>query len=177
LETFYNCEIKSGSIEEMGQKFIENISGDHLSGYNNSNVKALHIFGVKTFYMPLGLEQYFKDLIVIDIFRAGLKEVHKEDIKPFINLRFLSFAENSLTHLENDLFINNPKLEVIFLWKNQIKTVDSAFKNLINIRNIDFTGNECFSGYVNDKNQIGNLITSIYSKCKLPFKLDPSRYC
>lgn len=175
-DTFYDCDVTSGPVERINQKCVESVSGDHLNGYNNRNVTSLGISKAKTFYMPRGLEKFFSDLISIDIYKVGLSKVHQEDMQPFHNLKFLSFAENNLKHLEDNLFINNPKLEVILLYKNQIKTVGTVFRNLINLRSLNFEGNECFSGSENNKIQIGNLIRSIYETCELRSE-DALQFC
>ena len=166
-DIFYGCDIKSGQIERMNQKNITSISGNHLNGCSNRNVRSISISQPKTFYMPRGLEKFFSDLVLIVIHNVGLLEVHQEDMQPFYFLKFLSFAGNSIKYLEQNLFTNNPYLEVILLHKNQIKSVGRAFENLTNIRRLNFDGNECFSGNEKNKNRIGRLITSIYETCKL----------
>jgi len=175
-DTFYDCDVTSAPIERMNQKCIESISGDHLNGYTNENVRSVGIYGVKTMYMPRGLENFFSDLILIDIYQVGLSEIHQEDMQPFHNLRFLSLSGNKLKHLEDNLFINNPKLEVILLFKNQIKSVGTVFRNLINLRWVSFDNNECFSGSEKNKIQIGNLIRSIYETCELRSE-DALQFC
>jgi len=166
----------SGSIETASQKCVQDVSGQHLNGYSNENVKSLGISRARTIYMPRGLENFFKNLISIDIYKVGLSEVHREDLKPYKNLKFLSFADNKLKHLEEDLFMYNPNLEVILLYRNQISSVGPVFNNLNKVRSINFDGNECSSGSEDNKNLIGVLIRTIYENCELRYE-KALKYC
>ncbi|KAL7024029.1 hypothetical protein ACKWTF_012878 [Chironomus riparius] len=174
--TFYDCDVTSGSIETIRQKCVESVSGNHLSGYDDQQITSLGISRATTIYMPRGLENYFPELVSIDIYKVGLSEVHQEDLKPYKELKFVSFAENKLRHLEENLFMHNPKLEVILLYRNQIKSVGAVFKNLNNLRSMNFDGNECSSGSENGKYQVGNLIRSIYENCEFRYE-QALEYC
>ena len=121
--------------------------------------------------MPRGLEKFFKNLIVIDIYTTGLLKVQKEDLEPFPELKYLSFSKCSLQAIDFDLFIYNPKLEMILLFGNKITVVNDAFNNLPNLRFLSFKDNPCYSGEAkDDRNAVVELVKKIHNECAIDYK-------
>jgi hypothetical protein len=86
---------------------------------DNNNIKGLEIENQIVHYVPKVTEKFAKRLEDLQIYVCGLKEVRKEDLEQFPQLKDLSLAWNDLQWLEGDLFAFNPKLEVVSFDGNQ----------------------------------------------------------
>ena len=155
-----------GHIDKYEDRIVDGVTGFHKSMHSNEHVKSLSFKKRNHMHLPHGMGNIFKNIVSLDVFRVGLRSVHHQDLEQFPNLQFVSFNENYLHKLESDVFKYNPLLEVILLYKNQIATVDLAFKDLNNLRYLEFTENPCYSGEVkNDKRGVSALIQRIYNHC------------
>lgn len=121
--------------------------------------------------MPRKLEFFLKNLIVLDIYESDLLEVHVDDLQPFPELKYLSFMYNKLEIIEFDLFVYNPKLELLILDGNRIRFVNDAFDILTNLRFLTFCQNQCASGEAKDNRMaVLELMKKIHYKCGVDYK-------
>lgn len=129
----------------------------------------MHSFQVfdKTFkFFPRELEIFFYRLALITIVNSQLSEIHQNDLTPFTNLKVLRLPSNDLEFIEKDLFVYNPKLEVIILDKNKIQNIHpNVFDHLDVLRYLSFDGNACISDTEEDRNGVKNLIENVRDKC------------
>lgn len=113
------------------------------------------------------MEHVFPNLLGISIHSCELKEIHRENLKPFAQLESLHLSNNEISVLEHDLFKFNPKLVRIRVNGNQISHVESSvFIDLKNLKSLNFINNLCFSDEA-DKNRLDvlNLELSIQLSC------------
>ena len=165
---FYDCEVIGGSIDKYEQRFVKGVTGVHRAGHSDSKVESLSILQSNHVHMPHKMDEYFENIVCLDVFRVGLTHIHHEDLQQYPNLKYLSLNENKLKNLDRYLFQYNPELEVIVLYKNQIQFVNQAFYELENLRSLDFTENRCHTGEVkNSVSQTKNLVQQIYNRCKM----------
>lgn len=149
---------------------VTSISGTHLSGKSDDDVVGFRADGKTVNYFPEGLENFFKaeKILFINIWSSGLKEIHANDLAPYINVKFISFSDNELEVIEHDLFKNNPQLEIIGFPRNKIKTVDTTvFNALPNLTSLYMNSNECIDkGVTRNRNKVLALIEEMKEKCK-----------
>jgi Leucine-rich repeat (LRR) protein len=138
--------------------------GDLLSTYQG--VKSFRITYTTIRFFPRNIENFFENLVMIDLWKVNLEEISSRDLKPFANLIRLSLSGNKITILEENLFEHNKNLEVIELADNRISKIYSVFNELQNLKSLDFSNNPCHSAKV-EYDQSLTLITvkEINEKC------------
>jgi len=109
---------------------ITGVTGTHISGHNNDGVKGFNVNGQTCHFLPMKIENTFKNLEALQVHNSGLKQIKKEDLKPFYKLRGLWMRENQLEVLEKDLFMYNTQLELIMMNDNKIKHIDGSLIDL-----------------------------------------------
>jgi len=96
-----------------------------------------------------------------------MTEIHKEELAYYPHLKRLYLSFNELEVIESNLFINNPKLELIYIGVNKIHTVyPNVFDGLTNLVSLRFQNNSCYDGLV-DHNRIETVkfAQNIYKNC------------
>lgn len=161
----YSCHLR-GDILSRQEKPINDIKGSHQEGKNN-DVEFFGSSGNILRYFPAHVEDFFPNLIVVDIFEAQMEEVLAKDLKPFPKLRVISFMKSKLAYLEPDLFQFNPNLEFIHLDGNKLKHVSyGAFANLPKLHTLHLNSNPCISEQaLNDTASVVRLIGTAEEKC------------
>jgi hypothetical protein len=150
---------------------VTEIRGIHVYNKTSSDVRSIMTFKQKMNYMPRGFETIFKNITTIDIYSSDLLEVHVSDLQPFPELRYLRFIFNKLESIEFDLFVYNPKLELLILYGNRIQFVNDAFDILPNLRYLSFAQNPCYSGEAKDNRmEVLQLMKNIHEKCGTDYK-------
>lgn len=144
------------------------VTGNHFSKLNDENIQGF-ISNNKLFNsFPQDLQKVFPNIKEIEINEAGLRNISKEDLKPYgVKLTFLSLRLNKIKLISLELFSNNPNLEAIDLFSNQIKAVEvGAFDSLLNLNSLDFEGNLCYSNEAfNDRIKVLKMMEKIKQKC------------
>lgn len=170
-QTIYECELKEGTITSKKDRLVTNIYGTHVHNKTSNDVKSFLTYKKQMSFMPKGIEQVFKNLIILDIYSADLLEVHIDDLQPFPELRYISFMFNKLETIEFDLFVYNPKLEFLVLYGNRIQFVNDAFDILPSLRFLSFEQNRCYSGEAkDDRLAVLELMKKIHEKCGVDYK-------
>lgn len=88
-------------------------------------------------YIPKRIGEFFPNLEGLWIESSGLKQIKKEDLAQFTNLKFLNLRLNKLTSISGDLFQSVPNLKVISIYGNSIKYIGKGIltplKNFVEI--------------------------------------------
>lgn len=130
----YQCWVRDQGdlVTNRKNRQITEITGSHLDSKTNADVNIFFIRDSTVKYFPQNLKIFFANLEGILIQKSKLKEIRREDLKIFPELRALELDSNEIIVLEPNLFQFNNKLEWISLYGNQISHVDSqTFDNLI----------------------------------------------
>lgn len=148
----YTCFAKNFEITSKDDQTITEVSGVHLEGKSNADVKAFGVKDTTIKFFPKDLAKYFPKLEIVDIENSELSEITKSDLEQFgENLRTLFLAENDIENIDQNTFQSNPQLNSINLDGNHIKYVDSgAFTKLKNLVALQFENNVCFSKSIRD---------------------------
>lgn len=148
--------------------FIRTVNGAEFTGEVDDSVEGYRSEDKKSQYFPRGLQNFFiaDNFKFIAIWSAGLKELHQEDLAPFVNLKVFSLYGNEIEVLEKDLFKKNPKIEYLGLGQNKIKSVEGkVFRTLKNLNALHFDGNACASRQAVEKHDIWDLVEEINAEC------------
>jgi len=138
-----------------------------MSSKSNDDVIGLEVTNKKIHYFPQGLEKFFKNLKLIWINGANLKEIHQSDLKPFPNLVFFYLPNNYIEVLEEGLFDYNPNLEALGFDGSKVSHIDSnVFDKLDKLSYFWSGSNACISKYVfGSKQEVKGAITLAKSQC------------
>lgn len=171
----YKCE--SSNINITTQDAITKIEGQHESSQSNAalsndNVNALRIFEQICHFFPSGIEKFLKNLEGIAVQNSQLRDIRKNDLKPFRELKSLSLYGNNLISLEFGLFVYNKKLELVSIYNNKLLYIASDFFEInSNLKKAIFTGNLCVDFGAFDENEIIILKQKINENCKPTFDM------
>jgi Leucine-rich repeat (LRR) protein len=86
---------------------------------DNDKIKTLDIVNQTVYYVPRLTGKMAKRLENLEISECGLKEIRKEDLQQFPQLKILTLEENDLEWLEDGLFEFNPELKKIYFSYNE----------------------------------------------------------
>ncbi|KAG5679657.1 hypothetical protein PVAND_009212 [Polypedilum vanderplanki] len=140
----YQCMVINDEIFDGNRVTIKKAEGNHESGKTDDDVKFFYISSVNLKYFPRNLENVFKNLELIFLFKSSLIEITSVDLKPFPKLKHFQLAANPIEVIREDLFIHNPELEVFVLFGNKISHIDpKALSHLNNLRAVYFFDNVC----------------------------------
>lgn len=113
-----------------------------------ANVTKLFIENQTMHFIPVKLKEYFPKITEIQIVNSQLKEVAKEDLESFRDLKVLRIVGNDIEEIKADLFYGHSRniLREIDLSDNQIKSIaKNSFKNLNKLEVINLENNKCIN--------------------------------
>ncbi len=171
VNNVYYCDLDLPiESEKLKNDMVTSVTGCHLHSHYNRDVVGFRARNTSLQYFPKGLDQYFnaEKIEFIAIWASGLKEIHENDLSPFINVKAISFWNNELEVIERDLFKFNRQVEQIFLGRNKIRTVDgNVFDSLIKLRTLFMDLNVCIARQTrNDRRAVLKIIEEVKEKCK-----------
>lgn len=142
-------------------KFITSLTGIHLIGYNNNDVKYIYIHNQTMQVLPKNLAELFPNLQGIQIQNSKFESLERADLEHYKDLRLFSSWFSNVFHLEKDLFASNLKIEWIAFYQSNIQSVGG---NLIpdnfdisKITRVDFRNNPCVNVNVNSESSPGDI--------------------
>lgn len=163
----YECNLVSLGI--MNKLLAINATGTHLPGHDNDDVKAITIYDGICNIIPSALGSIFPNIEALAVWNSSLKFVSSNDLQQFSNLREIWLLGNDLEYLESNLFVYNPRVEIVVVRSNKIKYVGAkCFDFLQNLRKVDFSDNECLDEISTDAVQISDIKKKIRQKCDVP---------
>ena len=161
----YTCKaIKS--IVTTESEIVESVTGTHLSGKTNGDVKVFDVDNQVFKFVPSDIENFFPNLMVVKIVSSGLKQLSSESFKYLPELKFIDFTDNEIEMLNGDLFEFNSKLQDIKFDSNKIKGIGSEiFENLDELQKISLLNNDCINGQFESRSEIADLKVQVVLKC------------
>lgn len=146
---------------------ISGVSGGHDGYKNNDNVNGFHAELKTMQFFPKGLEKFFKNIKMIDLYFCKLKELHQSDLKAFPDLIYFRLGGNGIEVIEAGLFDFNPNLEFIGFWESSIIHIDpNVFDNLNKLSYFKFFTVPCVDQNINDsKEKVQEVLKVVRSNC------------
>lgn len=109
---------------------------------NDSNVKAISIYGTNTKFIPVNLGSFY-NLSALRMDNNQLIEIKFTDFNGMQDIESLRLMNNQLKHLPVNVFSRLPKLRYIDLDGNQIQAISNdLFNNNLNLETIDIRNNK-----------------------------------
>lgn len=152
----YTCCVYKEDLSD-----VKTFSGQHLPDFRDEDIRGVALSHCDIPRFPRELALMFPNLDHMTI-NGGLREISKEDLAGYQNLRFLDLQGCEITSLPDDLFKNSPNLEVVYFSRNKISSISkNFFEPLRNLKYIDFRGN---------LNQLKNAVYDVDQEGELSFE-------
>lgn len=147
----YTCCLYKKDISDFTTFF-----GRHLPDLSDGDVIGIALANCKFSGFPRELPTLFPKLDHVAI-NGGLREITKDDLRGFLNLKFLDLQGCEITSLPDDLFENTPNLEVIYLSYNKLSFIgEKLLEPLKSLKYIDFRGNLSINEVYDEDKANGN---------------------
>lgn len=118
-------------------------------------------------YIPKGIEQFFSNIFYISIKDTGLAVIRKNDLKPFPKLQWLFLSRNQLKTLNSGLFRHNPKLNLLGLEGNQLNSIAAdIFDPIEDLQQADFRDNVCIDSQATNREKVKEVEQDIVRNCQ-----------
>lgn len=164
----YTCIVDGKETLETSQydNYITDVSGAHMDGRSNKDVKQFIALSQAIEYFPGGLPSHFPGLESINIKNSSLKYLYKNDLNGLSSLWHFAVAGNEIELLPPKLFEDNPKLEELHFENNQIRNISADLLDcLANPKVVHFYGNPCIT--TDHKGDIDEIKKDLKEKCPL----------
>lgn len=173
----YTCFVTSSKTEK-DSNLIKGVNCSHHEGKCNKDVQSIFFINNNVMnFIPLGVIDFFPNLVELVIIKCALKTISRKDLKEFKNLEILFITNNELTALPEDLFEDTKKLVKVSFYANKIESMSSKlFQPIIknNLTYIDFRGNAKIHAFYAQPNSydsvatVADLMRIIDTRCLQP---------
>lgn len=134
---------------------------------NNTRVRKLNIFSQTINFMPKFTEILAQRLEVLYVAFCKMKNVSKEDLRQFSQLKELWMPYNDLEWLDGDLFNFNPQLEYVWFSNNKFKFIEpNLLDSLTKLKYAEFDSAGCISFIASNQAKFRDLKGRFKTSCK-----------
>jgi Leucine-rich repeat (LRR) protein len=140
---YYRCSVTNQQISENCElKFI----GQHQEEKTNEDVTYVSFNSCTATKVPQGITKIFPNLKVLHIYNSNLKNISKNDLVEFKNLKMCWCTNNKIEFLPRGLFEGFENLESITFHRNNLKVISpNILDGLEKLKLVNLKGNP---GYV-----------------------------
>lgn len=173
IDTMYACVLKNFTTSFRDRKIVE-VTGNHESGKNNSDVKMLYAYHQNIPYLPNNLGDFFPNLESYFVMRSNVQHLIPGDLNGLDNLVHFSVVRNPIELIEQGFFSNHTEMTLISFSDCHLKKIErGAFDGLHSIKYLNLDSNDCISkiygSYRYDLRsrpiQLLEFLTDAYDKC------------
>lgn len=180
----FKCIIKSDNWEHIGVHYKCSVPGINSTTENDvaselrvdygkltnityDDIRVVDIYLKFCFYVPLGIDAFFKRLEGLSISRSRLREIKKSDFQQMPKLKFLKVFGNEIESLADDVFEFTPDMKWLSIWDNKIASIGlSTFDRTPIIERISLTWNSCINESSENREMTIRLIAKLKVRCK-----------
>lgn len=165
LPSTYICSVTSWS--DVDNKILTAVNGNHHRGRTNLDVKGIlfDLRGKNLDYLPMGIEDFFPNLLAYSVFRGVISNYTGNEFFPFKNLELIAIHETPLEFLPGNLFSKNKNLKTIYLM-NKVKLVGSGFLDGLNKLEYVMFSEICLNDSASTASEIESLKEKLREHCK-----------
>lgn len=180
----FKCIIRTDNWEHIGEHYKCSVPGINSTTENDiakeltvdygkftnvtyDDIKVVDIYLKFCFYVPLGINAYFKNIEGLSISKSRLREIKKNDFEEMPKLKFLKVFGNEIETLDDDVFDFTPSIKWLSIWDNKIQKIGQAtFDRTPLVERISLTWNKCINESSEDRNMTVRLIAKLKVRCK-----------
>jgi hypothetical protein len=123
FEYEWTCTLRSVPDVTQPNVVFNSVTTVLPKGRDYDDVKVFFANARVVRYIPKNLDLLFPSIFGFRFENTQLSYISKDDLKPYPKLRLFTSVLNRIEFLEEDLFVNNPKLEFVSFRSNQIKYI------------------------------------------------------
>lgn len=162
----YSCEVINTQIvgeEDLG---VTNVTGQHLEGKDNDDVKTLYSDRQMKLF-PRSLTEFFPNIQGLIIVGCNAKNISKTDLEEFgENLKVLALQRCGIEVIESDLFEFTPNITDLNISENEIVKIEAnAIGRLKKLEHFRFGFNPCTSCIYMRSLEISDRVRRVEQKC------------
>jgi hypothetical protein len=147
-------------------QIVTGVSGNHLSGRSNNDVKGILIQFQPLDFIPQNITGFFKNIQGYRMTYMPIKIITKFDLQQFPDLRHLTLNFNdNLEVIDGDLFAFTPKVVFIDLDYNKITNVGPNLISHLNVSELRFYRNLCIDQVARNASETLDLTRSLAHLC------------
>lgn len=174
VNDLYQC---GATVEFSGSATtLEDVTGSHLDGYNNNNVRALVVDSQNVPSIPKGITEpgLLPNIIAVQWYISNLRSISADDLEQFPLLQILSIYQNSITTLDGNLFMHSRFLKSIGFYNNLIRYVGSDLLTSLNdLQVVNLQLNPCVNTRADTPLAISILNRDLPTMCAMPIVTEP----
>lgn len=145
-----------------GTDVITKINGTHQPGKSDSDVESLVLANQNSTFFPRGTENYFPNLISVNLEHNLISNITNSQLKPHKKLKNLYLSFNEITEIQSDLFDGLSTLEMVFFNHNKISHIGTGLPANVSY---NFLANPCVNFLVFKNEDRKMLDTVLPNKC------------
>lgn len=168
----YRCYAKE--IQVDNERLVTEISGNHMEGKRNSDVKGVYIRDDKSLtFIPRNLGIHFPNIIALQVSNCSIHEVSQTDLTYLPNLKAIWLYKNNIKIIPYNLFVANPALELISLHDNPINNVGYGVFDLKTLKELGFYRTTCINEEYSKfrAHDVSNMTRKIYENCTHSYRI------
>lgn len=166
LKVSYTCTVKNLTTNSTMRNISRIFGNEHHPKMTNDDITQLHIIHQKMEYFPVGFTTYFKNLVAIHAGMNKLKYLEKNDLREFVNVRYLYLYSNILEVLQSDVFEYALALEYVSFYNNRLVHIGSKILlPLKKLKNAYFNKNICIDKQAATEQGMSELRLEIAQQC------------
>lgn len=152
VEEIYTCR---PTVTSCASTTLDDVTGFHLAGRTNTDVKALWIEGENVPFIPQGISNYFENLIALTYISNQMPSITADDLQPFPLLEHLFLYGNHLASLDGDLFLYTPRMKYIYMGLSEIEHIGyDLVTNLDDLQQLHFEENNCINKTADSRTEV-----------------------
>lgn len=163
---YYRCRVTDSVVTREPNETITSITGTHLFGFtSNDEVIYIEFHSKQVPYVPR-LENQFVNIKIFAVFNSDLQAIEKFDLQQLPKLELLFLQRNNLKSLKKGLFDSNTKLRGIFFSNNKLSSVGiDLLKPLKQLEFAHFENNLCTQMNAEGTREIEQLAIKLNEDC------------
>jgi hypothetical protein len=166
----YECYTTSLPSSPSDQT-ITDVSGAHLSGKTNNDVKMLHIYGSQSLgFVPRGVTALFPNLVAYYLRFTSFETLYGDEFDEIPQLQWLNIQNTQLQTISSRLFDATPNVKYVNFDSNKLQRVGSELFTHLNINQLEIVGfgsNPCIDEWAYSQSQVPALIEKLRAQCPL----------
>lgn len=160
-----SCFVENLNITTQNQ-LVTSVNGQSAAEFQGQGVNGFFSIEQTINYMPKGLDKFFPNLELIQIYNSKLKSIVKSDLASFSTSKTLFLPFNEIETLSSNLLSNNLQLYSIDLNSNKLATIgEKTFETLAKLEQLNVSNNLCIDSHTMTKEDIPALLDELKQKC------------
>jgi Leucine rich repeat len=161
----YTCVAKKFR-STFTDRVVTNVTGKHVNGKTNDDVKRLMIHHQHCEYLPLNISFFFPNLEEFDAKKNHLAHLVTGDLEGLDKLKTLDLSHNSVEHIPHDFFIGHSTIENVLLENCHLKKIDNgALDPLVRLKSLRLIHNACVGKSFYSISNVKAILSEIYDSC------------